>query len=249
MDFLTNQLFLLNNTNKIGCGNGIVLEHIAKKVGCRCAGIECDIHLAREASQRLKNYSGSVYPESFETFDWTAVNNEENTYIYLFLSHFGYSALTKTIINNFRCGTKVVTLVNPMGDVWKPDAVWLGDDNDLSLYLHTITEDLKSQILSTSSSSTLQNVWIHPPPGSYYPIPVPRDVTVIPFRCQRHDIEQLSNEVPAVYPAVLLFCCYMKGSIFYCLVYIFVFVYQQHRVVILVIPHLILPYLTLPTTG
>jgi hypothetical protein len=92
-----------------------------------------------------------------------------------------------------------------MGGCWTPEAAWIGNDTDCTLYLHILTEDIKIKE-DSYIDRYFHPQWIHPPPGSYCPIPIPPNVKCIPYECTEMDLKEVSKEV-CIYNFVLY--CYI----------------------------------------
>lgn len=219
---LKRALALLNPTGDslfidIGSGEGQVLLFTASLFGCQCLGLENDGALvnvsAKAISNSLYDVSSriSILEEDAETFAYNeACRNYTSVVIYMFLSHFGYAAMGKALLERCPVDTRVVTVSNPIDHpLWIPKCVWLGDKSapsgTLNLYFYVIDEKMKesSRQLSTtvrlssnpSRKKRVQCEWIHPPPGSYLPRSVPNNTPEFPSSCTADKIHAYLTSV------------------------------------------------------
>ena len=184
----------------VGCGELHVLDYVARRVSCRCVGIESDSSLVEVCNKKIAKMKQSnivVIEADVETCDLSTVSKqaEQDVVIYMFLSQFGYSIMGRQILQQMPNGTRVVTVSNPIGSYWSPVCVWEGDQNQLALYLYIVTDSAK-EAAAASEPTLSESKWKHPPPGSYCPREIPSEALRIPSNashetarelCLRHD--------------------------------------------------------------
>ena len=193
----------------VGSGEGHVLLHTARKVGCKCLGLEYDQSLVRISSKAIAAAPSaissliSIAEVDAETYDFhDTCLHYNDIVVYLFLSHFGYSVMGDVLLEQFPVNTRIVTVANPIDHPsWTPKCVWLGDHGSsigaLNLYLYVIDESAKEAFTTTRNNhqQTSQPVhvsekeekvekqlvqWLHPPPGSYLPRKPPPNTLTFP---------------------------------------------------------------------
>jgi hypothetical protein len=184
----------------IGSGEGHVIEYFARHLNCQCLGIESDPICMKKAYQKIQEShltdQVTFVEEDAEKFPYQSycVCYDE-VIVYMFLSSFGYSIMGRKLLEELPIGSRIVTAVNPIGNYWKPLCAWIGSDQDLTLYLSIVTKELKESFVQSSPPLSLQETrWRHPPPGSYFPQPLPDSLHVIPHETSHTEASRLCQE-------------------------------------------------------
>lgn len=201
----------------IGSGEGQILQYFVENLSCHCLGIESDSKCHQRALQRLQGMDELVMliEGDAEQFNYREYcQRYDEVIVYMFLSSFGYTVMGRILLAQLPIGSRIVTAVNPIGDYWKPLCVWIGNDHDLTLYLYVVTQEVQQSALS-SQPSIQETRWRHPPPGSYSPQPIPKDVRIIPHDTTPAEVVEILKEnlptdsqqrqnIPLVDPPVVL---------------------------------------------
>jgi hypothetical protein len=184
----------------IGSGEGHVIEYFARHIDCECLGVESDPLCMKRAIQRIQesNLQDRVTfdEEDAETFPFGAsCEGYDEVIVYMFLSSFGYSIMGRKLLLELPIGSRVVTAANPIGTYWKPLCAWIGNEQDLTLYLSVVTSEAKQSLLvSPPPHPVHESRWRHPPPGSYFPQPLEEAVRVIPSETSPTEAIRLCQE-------------------------------------------------------
>jgi SAM-dependent methyltransferase len=191
----------------IGSGEGQVLLHAAEVASCRCLGLENDKSLVAAATKAMSAAPISI-SSRITILDTDAENfnykDQNDIVVYMFLSHFGYAVMGDVLLTQCPLNTRIVTVSNPIDHpLWVPKCVWLGNEEAghnglMTLYLYIVDENVRQSysrnkidldVQPSKTKSSIQDIWIHPPPGSYMPRPIPANTPHFSTSMKAEDIQ------------------------------------------------------------